>query len=380
MKRELFSQEHEIFRDAFRKFLEKEVIPHREEWEKQGMVSREVWKKAGEAGFLLPWIPEEYGGMGADFLYSVVIIEELAYAMESGFAIALHNDVVAPYIYYFGNEEQKKRWLPPAARGEKIFAVAMTEPDAGSDLQRIKTTAIRDGDYYILNGTKMFITNGLLADVVVVAAKTNPDADPPYTGVSLLVVERGMEGFKRGRKIPKMGMWAQDTAELIFEDVKVPVENLLGEEGAGFYYLMKELQQERLVVAIGAVAAAEKAFEITKQYLNERHAFGRPLKKFQYIRFKMAELATEIALGREFVDRLIREHMKGEDVVVETSMAKWWTTEMLKRVVDWGVQFHGGYGYTLEYPISKAFLDARVQTIYAGTTEIMKEIISRRIL
>lgn len=380
MERKIYSEEHKIFKEAFIKFLEAEVIPHTKEWEEVGMVSREVWKKAGENGFLLPWVPEEYGGLGADYLYSVIMQEECARNRISGFALALHNDVVAPYIYSFGTEEQKKRWLPPAATGEKILAVAMTEPDAGSDLASMKTTAILDGDHYILNGSKMFITNGILSDTIVVAAKTNPKADPPYTGVSLFVVERGMEGFKRGKKIPKIGLKDQDTAELIFEDVKVPVENRLGEEGAGFYYLMQKLQQERLVVAVMAVSGAEGAFQLTKDYIMERKAFGRPIGKFQYIRFIMAELATEIEIGRVFVDRLIEEHIAGKDVVTEVSMAKWWTTEMLKKVTDWGVQFHGGYGYTTEYEISKAYLDARVQTIYAGTTEIMKEIIGRRIL
>lgn len=377
MKRRIFSEEHEIFRRAFRKFLEQEAIPHYEEWEKAGMVSREIWLKAGENGFLCPTAPEEYGGAGVDFLYSTVIMEECARSHNSGFAISLHNDVVAPYLISFGNEEQKKRWLPKCCTGEAVLAVAMTEPDAGSDLAAMRSTAIKDGDHYILNGSKTFITNGLLSDIVIVAAKTNPKADPPHSGMSLLVVERGMEGFERGKKIPKMGMHAQDTAELFFNDVKVPVENLLGSEGAGFVYLMQKLQQERLVVATIAQASAEAVLEICVKWCWDRKVFGKPLATFQNTRFKLAEMASEIEIGRAFVDRLIEEHVKGENVVTETCMAKFWVAEMLKRACDQGVQLHGGYGYSTEYQIAKAYLDARVQTIYAGTSEIMLEIVSR---
>lgn len=378
MERKLFSEEHEIFRDAFRKFLEREVIPHQEEWKKAGKVSREVWKKAGQEGFLCPWLEEKYGGSSVDFLYSVIMIEELARAKESGFAISLHNDIVVPYIASFGNEEQKQRWLPGCVSGDKITALAMTEPGAGSDVQAIKTTAIRDGDYYILNGQKTFISNGLLCDLVVVACKTNPKADPPYTGISLIVVEAGTPGFEKGRKLDKIGMWSQDTSELSFTDCRVPVKNLLGEEGQGFIFMMQKLQQERLVCAIGAQAGAEFALQETIRYCQERTAFGRPIAKFQNTRFKLAEMATEIEISRAFLDRLIEEHIKGSNIVKETCMAKWWITEMLKRVVDQCLQFFGGYGYMLEYPIAQAYLDVRVQTIFAGTTEIMKEIIGRQ--
>lgn len=378
MERTIFKEEHEIFRKSFWRFLEREVIPYHAQWEKEGRVPKEVWRKAGKEGFLCPWVEEKYGGANADFLYSVVEIEELARAHASGFALSLHNDIVVPYIASFGNEEQKKRWLPGCVSGDIITAIAMTEPHAGSDLQAIKTTAIREGNYYIVNGSKTFISNGLICDLVIVAVKTNPKADPPYTGVSLLVVEDGTPGFIKGKRLEKIGMKAQDTAELFFEDCKVPVENLLGQEGMGFYYLMQKLQQERLVVAIGAQRAAELALEETIKYTKERHAFGKPLSKFQYIQFKLVEMATEIEIGRVFVDRLIQEHMSGKNIVKEVSMAKWWVTEMLKRTVDQCLQFFGGYGYMLEYPIAKAYLDTRVQTIFAGTTEIMKYIIAKQ--
>ncbi|MGB9736068.1 MAG: acyl-CoA dehydrogenase family protein [bacterium] len=378
MERQIFKEEHEIFRQGFRKFLERHVIPHQAEWKKNGIVSREVWKLAGKEGYLCPWVEEKYGGAGADFIYSVVIMEEMARIMESGFAINLHSDVVVPYIASFGNEEQKQRWLPGCVSGDIITAIAMTEPGTGSDLQGIKTTAIRDGDYYIINGQKTFISNGQLCDLVIVACKTNPKADPPYTGMSLIVVEDKTPGFEKGKKLEKIGMKAQDTSELYFSDCKVPVKNLLGAEGDGFIQLMQKLQQERLVSAIMAQAGAERALADTIEYAKTRVAFGRPISKFQNTRFKLVEMATEIELGRTFVDRLIMEHVKGEHIVKETSMAKWWVTEMLKRTVDQCLQIFGGYGYMLEYPIAQAYLDARVQTIFAGTTEIMKEIIGKQ--
>ncbi|HEY4716102.1 MAG TPA: acyl-CoA dehydrogenase family protein [bacterium] len=378
MDRKIFKEEHDIFRSAFRKFLEREVIPHQEEWKKQGKVSRDVWKKAGSEGFLCPWLEEKYGGSGVDFLYSVVMMEELARARESGFALSLHSDIVVPYLAAFGNEEQKQRWLPRCVSGDKITAVAMTEPGAGSDLQAIKTTAVKDGSHYILNGQKTFISNGLLCDLVIVACKTDQKADPPYTGISLIVVEDGMPGFERGRKLDKIGMLSQDTAELAFTDCRVPAKNLLGEEGQGFVFLMQKLQQERLVCAIAAQAGAEFALEETINYCQTRTAFGKPIAKFQNTKFKLVEMATEIEVSRAFTDRLIIEHMNGANIIKETCMAKWWTTEMLKRVVDQCLQFFGGYGYMLEYPIAQAYLDVRVQTIFAGTTEIMKEIIGRQ--
>lgn len=378
MKRKLFSEEHRIFQDAFRKFMEKEANPHYEQWEKEGMVPRSLWLKAGEQGFLCPWVPEEYGGSGADFLYSVIITEECCRARNSGFAISLHNDICVPYLSAFGNKEQKERWLPKCVTGEYITAIAMTEPGAGSDLAALATTAIRDGDDYIVNGQKTFITNGLVSNLVIVAVKTNPKAQPPHTGISLVVVEEGTPGFNRGRKLDKIGMKAQDTAELYFEDCRIPVANRLGDEGMGFIFLMQKLQQERLVCAVGAQAAAEIMLADTIQYTKERRMFGKALSKFQNTRFKLSEMATEIEIGRVFVDRLIEEHMKGSSVISETCMAKWWVTEMAKRTADECLQLFGGYGYMLEYPIAKAFLDIRVQTIYAGTTEVMKEIIGRQ--
>lgn len=377
LQRRIFREEHEILRHEFRRFCEEEIIPYHPRWEEEGIVPRELWLKAGSQGYLCPWLPEEYGGAGADFLASVVIIEELARARASGFAASLHSDIVVPYLYHYGSEEQKRRWLPGCARGELITAIAMTEPAAGSDLAGIQTTAIRKDGYYILNGQKTFISNGILADLVIVVAKTDPDAQPPHKGISLLVVERGMPGFERGRRLPKMGMKAQDTAELFFSEVKVPRENLLGEEGMGFYYLMNQLQQERLVVAIGAAAGMEFALEEIVRYTRERKAFGKPLSKFQHIGFQLAEMKTWATLARVFVDRLIEEHIKGSPIVSEVSMAKWWVTDMLWEILDRGVQMHGGYGYILEYPIAKQFLDARVQRIFAGSNEIMKLIITK---
>jgi len=377
MKRTLFNEDHEMFRAQFRKFIEREILPHYEQWEKDGQIDRKLWNKAGDNGYVCQWLPEEYGGLGVDFLYSVIQIEELALEGITGFALNLHSDIVVPYIWNFGSEEQKKKWLPGCCTGELLAAVAMTEPDAGSDLQAIRATAIRDGDHYVINGQKTFISIGLQNDLVIVAAKTDPKAEPAYRGVSLIVVEDGTPGYIKGRKLEKIGWHSQDTAELSFEDCRVPVANRLGEEGQGFIQLMKELQQERLVCAIGCVAGIWRTLELTKEYINERKAFGRPLSKFQNTRFKMAEMFTVAELSQVFVDRLIKEHMAGSNVDVETAMAKYWTTENLKKTVDECLQFFGGYGYMEEYPIARAYRDVRVQTIFAGTTEIMKEIISR---
>jgi alkylation response protein AidB-like acyl-CoA dehydrogenase len=378
MRRTLFTEEHTLFRDSFRHFVEKEIIPNNERWEKNGIVSRELWLKAGRQGFLGINVPEIYGGAGVeDFSYSAIIAEETTRvgAASVGAGIGLHNDIILPYFLAFANEEQKQRWLPGMCSGELITAIAMTEPDTGSDLAAVRTTAIRQGGSYLLNGQKTFITNGILSDVVVVVAKTNPDLQ--HKGISLLVVERGMEGFKRGRNLEKMGLKAQDTSELSFEDVQVPLNNLLGEEGQGFYYLMRQLARERLSVAIMAVAACETALEITLEYCKQRTAFGQPIGSFQNSRFKLAEMKTEIEIARVFVDRCIEE-LNGGTLTAETgAMVKWWTTELQKRVVDQCVQLHGGYGYMLEYPIARAYLDARVTSIYAGTNEIMKEIIGR---
>ena len=378
MRRNIFTEEHTLFRDALRHFVEKEMVPYNEQWEKDGVVSRELWLKAGQQGFLGMSVPEEYGGAGAnDFRYSAIFAEETVRAgvASAGQGMGLHNDITLPYFMAYANEEQKRRWLPGMCAGELITAIAMTEPNTGSDLAAVRSTAIRQGDYYLLNGQKTFITNGILSDVVIVVAKTN--LEMRHKGISLLVVERGMEGFKRGRKLEKVGQKAQDTAELYFEDARVPVENLLGEEGRGFYYLMRQLAQERLSVAVLAVAACETALEITLEYCKERTAFGQPIGSFQNSRFKLAEMKTETEIARVYVDRCIEELNAGELSPEDAAMAKWWTSDLQKRVVDQCVQLHGGYGYMLEYPIARMYLDARVQSIYAGTNEIMKEIIGR---
>ncbi len=376
MEPTIYTQDHQMFRDAFRKFVDREVKPNSERWAEQGMVDREAWRKAGAAGFLCPWLPEEYGGVGADFAYSCIIMEELARAYESGFAIPLHADVVVPYLYSFSNDDQKKRWLPGCASGEIVTAIAMTEPGTGSDLAAIRTTARRDGDSWVINGAKTFISNGQLCDLVIVAA--NSGGDDPHRALSLFVVEANRPGFIRGKKLKKMGMASQDTSELAFEDCRIPADNILGEQGAGFMYLMQKLQQERLVVAMAAQAGAEVVLADTITYCKERHAFGKPISKFQNTSFKLAECATKVEVGRAFIDRLVKEHMAGAHLVKECSMAKLWQTDMLNEVVDDCLQFFGGYGYMLEYPVTRAYMDARVQKIYAGTNEIMKLIITRQ--
>ena len=378
VERTLFSEEHDLFRKSFRTFLDKEVKPNLEKWTEAGQVDREVWRKAGKEGFLCPWLPEEDGGAGGDFLFSVVIMEELARAYESGLMLSLHSDVVVPYIQTFGNAEQKKKWLPGCVSGDIVTAVGMTEPGTGSDLANLKTTAVRDGDHYVINGAKTFISNGILCDLVVVACKTDPDPANSHRGITLFVVEAGTPGFVKGKKLKKVGMHSQDTAELFFENCRVPIGNRLGEEGSGFLALMQKLQQERLVVAIAAQAAAEQVLADTIAYTKERSAFGRPIIKFQNTQFKLVECATEIEIGRAFMDRLVAEHIAGKYLVKECSMAKLWQTEMGQRVVDTCLQFFGGYGYMVEYPIARAYMDARVQRIYAGTNEIMKIIIAKQ--
>lgn len=376
MKRSLFHQEHDMFRHAFRRFVEKEVAPYHEQWEKEGMVAREAWLKAGSQGFLGLDVPELYGGGGVkDFRYNAIVTEELIRVGASGAAFSLHNDVIVPYLIAYSTEEQKQRWLPLVCSGEAITAIAMTEPNTGSDLASVRTTAIRDGDHYLLNGQKTFISNGLLADLVVVVAKTDPTSR--HGGISLLVVERGMEGFRRGRKLEKIGMHAQDTAELFFDNVHVPVNNRLGEEGQGFIYLMQQLAQERLSIAVIAASACEVALDHTITYCRERTAFGQAIGKFQNSRFKLAEMKTETQIARVFVDHCIEELNEGRLTPEDAAMAKWWTTELQQKVISQCLQLHGGYGYMLEYPIAKMFIDARVQTIYGGTNEIMKEIIGR---
>lgn len=381
MRASYLTDEHEMFRDALRKMLEKEAYPYFEQWEADRNIPREFWLKLGENGFLLPWVEEQYGGLGLDFSYSVILTEELE-RVGAGLAsgISLHSDIVSPYIATYGTEEQKQRWLPKSVTGEMISAVAMTEPGTGSDLAAVRTTARREGNHYILNGEKTFITNGLHADYVVVVCKTDPQAEPAYRGISLLVVEEGMPGFKRGKKLNKIGMHSADTAELIFEDVKVPVENLLGEEGRGFYYLMEKLQQERLVVALEVQVEAEVMLELTINYVKERKAFGSRIADFQNTQFKLAEMATEIDMGRVYLDRVIERHLNGEAIVKEVSMAKWWISEMAKRVAGECLQLHGGYGYMEEYEIARRYRDIPVPAIYAGTTEVMKMIIAKEIL
>lgn len=376
MKREIFTEEHAMFRDAFRRFVEREIVPYHEEWEREGIVSRDVWRKAGENGFLGFNAPEAYGGQGIeDFAYNAILSEEIVRVGATGIGFGLHTDIVIPYIMHYGSEEQKQRWLPKWVSGERITAIAMTEPNTGSDLASVRTTAIREGDHYIVNGQKTFITNGINADDVIVVAKTDPTQT--HGGISLIVVSREMAGFRRGRNLEKIGLKAQDTAELFFDNVRVPAENLIGEEGMGFIYLMQQLPQERLSIAVTAVAACETALEWTINYCKERTAFGRPIGTFQNSRFKLAEMKTETEIARVFVDRCITELNKKTLTADEAAMAKWWTTDLQQKVIDQCLQLHGGYGYMLEYPIAKAYLDARVQTIYGGTNEIMKEIIGR---
>ncbi|RAY14468.1 acyl-CoA dehydrogenase [Actinomadura craniellae] len=376
MRREIFTAEHEAFRDMVRSFIEKEVTPHHEQWEKDGVVSRDVWLAAGRQGLLGIDIPEEYGGGGdPDYRYYLILNEEMARAGGHGPGFAVHNDINGVYLNRLSNDEQKRRWLPGYCSGELITAIAMTEPAAGSDLQGIKTTAVKDGDEYVLNGSKTFISNGILADLVIVVAKTDPSAGAK--GVSLLVVERGMAGFERGRNLDKVGMHAQDTAELFFTDVRVPAANLLGQEGMGFIYLMQNLARERLSIGATALTGAETAFEQTLEYCKTREAFGRPIGKFQHNRFTLAEMKTEITVARAFTDQCILADNAGELSPEDAAMLKYWNTELCKSVVDRCVQLYGGYGYMTEYPIAKAYQDVRIQTIFGGTTEIMKEIIGR---
>ncbi|MFD9050678.1 acyl-CoA dehydrogenase family protein [Streptomyces zaomyceticus] len=379
MKRQLYTADHEAFRATVRTFLDKEVLPHYAQWEKDGIVAREAWLAAGRQGLLGLAVDEEYGGGGnPDFRYGAVLAEEFTRAGAPGLAIGLHNDIIGPYLTSLGTEEQKRRWLPGFCSGELVTAIAMTEPGAGSDLQGIRTTAEDHGDHWILNGSKTFISNGILADLVIVVARTTPEGGAH--GLSLLVVERGAEGFERGRNLDKIGQKAQDTAELFFKDVRVPKENLLGELNGAFLHLMTNLAQERLAIAVAGIAGAEHLLEITTRYVKEREAFGRPLARLQHIRFEIAEMATECAVTRTFVDRCITEHTEGGLDAVHASMAKWWATELQKRVADRCLQLHGGYGYMSEFPVARAYTDGRIQTIYGGTTEIMKEIIGRSLL
>jgi len=376
MRHTLYEPGHDAFRDAVRSFTAKHVVPHHDDWERAGIVDRALWVEAGKQGLLGMDVPEQYGGGGTkDFRYNCVVSEELTRVGASGVGFTLHNDVMAPYLLDLTTEEQKQRWLPGFTSGELITAIAMSEPGAGSDLQGLTTRAVQDGSDWVLSGSKTFITNGINADLVLVVARTAPDKGAH--GFSLLMVERGMAGFERGRNLAKVGMKAQDTAELFFDDVRVPAENLVGRQDGGFVHLMNALPQERLSIAVGAVAAAQKVFELTLEYCKGRTAFGSPIGSFQHNRFVLAEMATEIEIARHYVETSVLEHNAGRYTVQDAAMAKWWTTELQKRVVDQCVQLHGGYGYMLEYPVAKAFVDSRVQTIYGGTTEVMKEIIGR---
>jgi len=377
MRRALLTDDHELYRQTVRKFLERELVPHQARWRSAGIVDRDAWRKAGEAGLLCPWLATEHGGGGGDFGHSVVVMEELASIYESGFAMPLHSDIIVPYIVGFGDDAQRKRWLPGCASGDIITALAMTEPGTGSDVAAITTRARTDGDDYVIDGSKTFISNGLSCDLCIVACKTD-DGDP-HRSISLVVIEADRPGFVRGKKLEKMGMASQDTAELSFDQCRVPRSNLLGPEGAGFMMLMQNLAAERLVVAITAQALAEAVLRDTIAYVKERHAFGRPIAKFQNTQFVLAGCASEVEVGRAFIDRLVAEHMAGESLVKECSMAKLWQTEMCGRVTDACLQLFGGYGYMLEYPVTRAFMDARVQRIYAGTSEIMKLIIARQL-
>ncbi len=378
MERTVFEDEHEALRASFRAWLDKEVVPNHLEWEAAGIVPHDLFAAAGSHGFLGMAIPEEFGGGGVDdFRYNLVIDEEIQAAGVggAGLGMSLHNDICLPYFLAYCTDEQRARWLPGIASGELVTAVAMTEPAIGSDLASMSTTAIRDGDHYVVNGSKTFITNGINADLVITAVKTDPTQK--HRGISLLILERGMEGFERGRNLEKLGLHSQDTAELFFTDVSVPVDNLLGTEGNGFIQLVHNLPQERLSIAVAGVAAAKAALGWTLEYVKERTAFGQAVGSFQNSRFVLAELATEVEVAQVFVDRCVVALNDGVLTAEEAAMAKWWCTELQKRAVDRCLQLHGGYGYMLEYPIARAYADARITTIYGGTTEIMKEIIGR---
>lgn len=376
--RTIFQEEHEQFRDSVRKFLETEAVPYHDQWEQDGQVSRELWTKAGQQGLLALCVPEEYGGLDVDYRYNAIVGEEVSSMGLSGIGFGLHSDIGVPYIVNHGCEQQKQKYLPGCLTGEIITAIAMTEPGTGSDLQGVKTTAIRDGDEYVLNGSKTFITNGQMADLVIVVCKTDPSAGAQ--GTSLMLVEAGTPGFSKGKNLHKVGMKAQDTSELFFQDVRVPKENLLGEEGQGFIYLMQELPQERLSIAVAAVANAESILKQTIAYVKERKAFGKPIAAFQNTQFKLAEMDSQLTAMRVFVDRCIELHISGGLDAITASKAKLISTELQCQVIDECVQLHGGYGYMWEYPVARAYADARVQRIYGGTSEVMKLIVGRSLL
>ena len=376
--RHIYDSDHEMFRDSLRKFIETEAQPHHDQWEQDGMVSNEVWLKAGEQGFLCPMVPEQYGGVGTDFLYNCIVNEEVARSGCTGLGWSLHNDISVPYIVRYGSDYQKEKYLPRCVSGELITAIAMTEPGAGSDLQGTKTTAVLDGDHYVINGSKTFITNGQKAGLVIVVAKTDTSAG--HKGISLFLVEAGSPGFSKGKNLHKLGLKAQDTSELFFQDVRVPKENLLGEEGRGFVYLMQDLPQERLSIAVGAVANAKALLEATVDYTKERKAFGTTVASFQNTQFKLAELSAEVTSAEVFCDRCTELLLDDKLDTVTASKLKLLTTDLQCKVADECLQLHGGWGYMWEYPVCRAFADSRVQRIYGGSNEIMKLIISREMM
>lgn len=373
------TDEHIMFRDSLRKFLEKEAVPNYDQWEKDRLIPKTFWKKLGDMGFLCPQVEEKYGGLGLDFSFGVIIGEELERVGGGLTGVGLHNDIVVPYIESYGTEEQKERWLPGCVNADYITSISMTEPGTGSDLANIKTTAIKDGDHYVVNGQKTFITNGINGNLALVVVKTDSTIEPKHRGISLLMIEEGTPGFTKGQKLNKVGLHSQDTAELFFEDCRVPVQNLIGEEGKGFSYLMEKLQQERLVVAIAAQIASEDMLEMTIKYVKSREAFGKSISSFQNTQFKIAEMATKIELGKAFLESLIEEHIAGKDIVTKVSMAKYWLTETAREISVDCMQLHGGYGYMEEYKIARRFRDIPVASIYAGSNEIMKVIIAKNL-
>jgi acyl-CoA dehydrogenase len=377
MYNNLYRKDHRLFREKFKRFLSKEIIPSYDQWEKEGIIPKEAWKKMGDNGYLCPWVEKEYGGAGLGLEYSFIITEEMAYTGVYGLMAGLHSDIVAPYIHSFGNDDQRRKWLPGCVSGDIILAVAMTEPDAGSDLSSIRTSAVREGENYIINGEKIYISNGILANLIVVACKTERDSESPYKDISLICVEDGSPGFSRGRNLEKTGWHSQDTGELIFRDCKVPASNILGEEGRGFYSMMEKLQQERLVSAIMSQASAEGAFDMTLAYCKQRR--GLKQAKMPIDTNKIAEMATDIELGRAFLNGLIYDHLNGEDIIKRVSMAKWWTSDMANRVISQCMELYRDFGYLEDYKIGRFFRDARAHPIYAGTNEIMKMIIGRKL-
>ncbi len=379
MKRDVFTEEHELFREQFKRFAANEIEPKIEKWNSDGMSDRESWRRMGEEGFLGANAPEAYGGAEAGFRYDAIVMEELAYLRAHGLMQSLHSDICMPYIIHYGTDEQKEKYLPRTISGEMIMGIAMTEPAAGSDVAGIQTTAIRNGDVYVLNGSKTFISNGQIGDLFVVACKTDPSAEPAHRGVSTLLVEADTPGFVRGRKLDKLGLPGQDTSELFFEDCRVPVSNLLAQEGQGFKLMMKQLTQERLCIAVSAIASCRRAVDDTIAYVRERKAFGKSISSFQNTQFKLVEMAAEVEIGQAFVDQILVGHERHDDLISEVSMAKFWSTDLQKKITGECLQLHGGYGFMKEYPISGDYADAAVQSIYAGTNEIMKVIVARRL-